>query len=230
MSAYKNLFLPDYILIGSNQIYYRIRKSARAKRLQMRIINNSLELIVPSRIPVEEGKRFLHTRREWINKNINLLSQKSKKYFLFGNEIIIEQTYDLFAKKHTFRKIDNMLFIEIPQDSSITKDDLFSVYRKNAAKKYLPRRAMMLSLRFGFEVKKVSVRKQKSRWGSCSSKGTISLNDRLLEHKEEVIDYVIIHEFCHLIHMNHSQKFWALVQKYCPDYKLLKKQLKNSGT
>jgi len=89
--------------------------------------------------------------------------------------------------------------------------------------------AKILSLKYGFEVKKVSVRKQKSRWGSCSSKGTISLNDRLIEHREEVIDYVIIHELSHLVHMNHSPKFWALVQKHCPNYKLLKRQLKIEG-
>jgi len=229
LSANKNLIQPDYILIDGNQIFYRMRKSRRAKRLQMRIVHRSLELIIPYKLSVEEGKRFLHSKREWISKNVNLLVKHSQKYFLFGSEIIIEQTYNLFAKKHSFRKKDNLLFIESPQGSPITKNDLFSVYRKHAAKNYLPQRAMILSLKYGFEVKKVSVRKQKSRWGSCSSKGTISLNDRLIEHREEVIDYVIIHELSHLVHMNHSPKFWALVQKHCPNYKLLKRQLKIEG-
>ncbi len=224
--ANKNLFQPDYIIIGGEQIFYTVRKSSRAKRLQMRIVNNSLELIIPTRVPIEEGKRFLHIRREWISKNLKYLIVQPKKYFLFGIKTIIEQSFNLFAKKHTFRKKENILFIESPQDSTITKDDLFSVYRKHAAKIYLPQRTLNLAGRFGFEVKRVTVRKQKSRWGSCSSKGTISLNDRLLEHNEKVIDYVIIHELCHLVYMNHSQKFWLLVEKYCPDYKQLKRQLK----
>ncbi|MBZ0198421.1 MAG: M48 family metallopeptidase [Ignavibacteriaceae bacterium] len=224
--ANKILIQPDYILLGEHKIFYTVRKSSRAKQLQMRIVNNSLELIIPHRVSVEEGKRFLHTRREWINKNINLLKKQEKKNSLFGNEINIEQSFNLFRKRHTFKKKDNTLFIESPQGSSLTVDDLFTVYRKHSAKIYLPQRTFLLARRLGLTVKRVSVRRQKSRWGSCSSKGTISLNDRLLEHKEAVIDYVIIHELCHLVHMNHSAKFWTLVEQYCPEYKMLKRQLK----
>ncbi len=76
------------------------------------------------------------------------------------------------------------------------------------------------------EFPKLRIRKMKTRWGVCSSKGIITLNSELLKYDLEIIDYVIIHELAHLIEPNHSKNFWAVVAKYCPDYKKLRKTLK----
>ncbi|MFA6252919.1 MAG: M48 family metallopeptidase [Patescibacteria group bacterium] len=75
--------------------------------------------------------------------------------------------------------------------------------------------------------KKISVRNQKSRWGSCSSKGNLNFNYRLCLLPSELADYIIVHELCHLQEMNHSQHFWLLVAQTQPNYRLLKKQLKS---
>ncbi len=71
----------------------------------------------------------------------------------------------------------------------------------------------------GLAVRRVTIRDQKSRWGSCSSKGTISLNWRLIQTPASVSEYVILHELAHLRHMNHSTRFWQEVEKLCPDYR-----------
>lgn len=73
--------------------------------------------------------------------------------------------------------------------------------------------------------RKLSFRNQKSRWGSCSSKGDISLNWKLACFRKEIQYYVIVHELCHLVHQNHSQEFWSLVERFCPDRKALSKEL-----
>ena len=78
-------------------------------------------------------------------------------------------------------------------------------------------------------ITRISIRAQKTRWGSCSSKGTLSFNWKLLLAPQEVIDYVVIHELCHLCEMNHSDRFWALVESIQPDYKLHRKWLKDNG-
>ena len=78
---------------------------------------------------------------------------------------------------------------------------------------------------YSSEIGKIGIRGQYTRWGSCSSKGNLSFNYTLLQFREEVIDYVIIHELCHLKEMNHSKRFWKLVGKLCPDYKNLRKEL-----
>jgi len=78
-----------------------------------------------------------------------------------------------------------------------------------------------LSLQIGVVPKKVLVKNQKRRWGSCSSRGTINLNYRVLLLPQCLRDYVIIHELCHLREMNHSSRYWRLVESHCPDYRLL---------
>ena len=72
----------------------------------------------------------------------------------------------------------------------------------------------------------ITVRDQRSRWGSCSSRGTLSFNYRLVFAPPRVLDYVVVHELCHLTHMDHSKNFWNYVKKYKPDFKEAKKVLK----
>jgi hypothetical protein len=75
-----------------------------------------------------------------------------------------------------------------------------------------------LSRATGLDYKKISIRSQKTRWGSCSTSGTISLNDQLMFVDRASAEYLIIHELCHRHHMNHSAKFWQLVETHCPNY------------
>lgn len=81
----------------------------------------------------------------------------------------------------------------------------------------------------GVKVRKVSVRKMKSRWGSCSKEGNISINLLFGHLPDDLLDYVIIHELCHIVHHNHSKSFWSLVASYLPDFKLRKSQLRRYG-
>ncbi len=96
---------------------------------------------------------------------------------------------------------------------------------KKRAEQELSTRLAELNTSYEFAYKNVSIRNQKTRWGSCSKKGTISLSYRLVLLPPEVRDYVLVHELCHLAHMNHSVRFWQLVARTIPNYKLLRKQL-----
>ncbi len=78
-------------------------------------------------------------------------------------------------------------------------------------------------------ITRVCVRAQKTRWGSCSSTGTLSFNWKLYLAPPEILDYVVVHELCHLSEMNHSKRFWALVESILPDYKSCEKWLKENG-
>ncbi len=75
----------------------------------------------------------------------------------------------------------------------------------------------------------VRIKDQRSRWGSCSGKGNLNFNWRILMAPEAVCDYVIIHELCHLVHMDHSERFWKLVESVCPDYRRCRAWLKEQG-
>ena len=90
---------------------------------------------------------------------------------------------------------------------------------RGLAKKELPRLANELAARFGLSFKRVSIRDQKTRWGSCSSTGAISLNWRIVLAPPETAEYIVVHELMHLKEMNHSSAFWGLVERACPRYK-----------
>lgn len=81
----------------------------------------------------------------------------------------------------------------------------------------------------GGEYTSITIRDQKTRWGSCSGRGTLSFNWRLILAPTEILDYVVVHELCHLTHMNHSKEFWGLVGSVIPDYKARRKWLKENG-
>lgn len=84
---------------------------------------------------------------------------------------------------------------------------------------HLMARLQVLSRETGLRCTRASIRRQKTRWGSCSQHGSISLNAKLLFVPRELVDYVLIHELCHLTELNHSRRFWALVERYCPDFR-----------
>jgi predicted metal-dependent hydrolase len=97
---------------------------------------------------------------------------------------------------------------------------------KHKAKLFLPERVKILADKMNLRYNKITIRSQKTRWGSCSTGKKLSLNYKLMKYRKEVVDYVIIHELSHLKEMNHSKNFWELVEDKCPDYKNLKKELK----
>ncbi len=98
------------------------------------------------------------------------------------------------------------------------------------AKDYFPKKAKDYAEQMGVTFERITIKKQKTRWGSCSSKGNLNFNCLLMELPESTRDYVIVHELSHRIHMNHSPAFWRTVKKYCPDYKKEERILKEQGS
>ena len=98
------------------------------------------------------------------------------------------------------------------------------------AAKELPVRVMEFARIHQLTVRRITVRNQKSRWGSCSRRATISLNWRLIQTPVHVQDYIILHELCHLRELNHSRRFWKEVESVCPDYEDAEIWLKKNGS
>lgn len=140
---------------------------------------------------------------------------------------------DVIAKKRT-----KIVFSGPISPEQRARDAKLKILKKRAAD-YLPRRLDYLARKYGFEYKLGKLGLRKTRWGSCTSNGVISLNIGLMQfipsdadisssvkQVSPVVDYVIIHELCHLRHLNHSKEFWAEVAKYDPKYKAHRKFLK----
>lgn len=97
------------------------------------------------------------------------------------------------------------------------------------ARVYFPPKVKEYAQRMGVTYGRITIRNQKTRWGSCSEAGNLNFNCLLMLLSEEVREYLIVHELCHRIHMDHSTAFWNEVAKYCPNYKELEKELKVQG-
>lgn len=100
---------------------------------------------------------------------------------------------------------------------------------RNAARAQLKARTAYYHTITGGNYTSITIRDQKTRWGSCSSRGTLSFNYRLIFAPPKVLDYVVVHELCHLTHMNHSKEFWNMVASVMPDYKICKNWLRDHG-
>ena len=114
-----------------------------------------------------------------------------------------------------------------PRQPVLTEEELRAL--ADAAAAALPERVAYFARQMGVSYGRITIRSQKTRWGSCSPKGNLNFNCLLMLAPPEVRDYVVIHELCHRKEMNHSAVFWTEVEKICPDYRVYRKWLKDNG-
>ena len=99
--------------------------------------------------------------------------------------------------------------------------------QKKTAQILVKQKIEQFNLIYNFKFNRISIKNQKTRWGSCSSKGNLNFNYKIIFLPEKIADYIVVHELCHLYEFNHSQKFWNLVAKTIPDYREIRKELKS---
>lgn len=147
-----------------------------------------------------------------------------------GQQLSLHLTTSLKKPQVTLLTAENRLWVNFYQPHPLVPVQLplLKWYRRRA-EEYIPQRAAYWSQQTGFSFNKLFIKDQSSRWGSCSSLQNLNFNWRLIMAPEEVIDYVIIHELCHLRQMNHSKDFWALVARHDPECQLHRKWLRDHG-
>ena len=216
-------------------IKYRVRTSQRAKRVSVRYsLRDGLEVVFPPGLRQPDPAALLHERSDWILSAVDRFSDAQSKLpqrqyregetFLFrGACYQLKLETDPSHRRIKVHLWDNVLRISLPESTPQDDGQLFrgaveSFYR-GQAKQYLPVRVSELADAHGFTYGKLRIKNQKTRWGSCSAKGNINLNLRLMMAPDSAIDYVIIHELCHLRELHHDAAFWALVESCCPDFR-----------
>ena len=143
--------------------------------------------------------------------------------YLASNESI----YTFVAKKSEWVKSHLAKRINEAAEEKFTREEIEALADK--ALSVIPPKVKAFAQKMGVSYGGITIRNQLTRWGSCSSKNNLNFNCLLMLVPEEVLDYVLIHELCHLKEMNHSKKFWAEVEKYMPNYKEPEKWLKENG-
>ena len=213
----------------------KIRKNKLARSVKLSVgVDGSLRASIPYYLPEFAVRRLVNGNRDEIRKM--LATHNAKNSYQDGD--LIGKTHTLFLRKFSGEEIKisnegNQILVQIPQELASENQLVQSEIRKTVskilrkqAKAYLPRRIDFLAEKYGFSFEKLRFSHTGTRWGSCSSSGTISLNIALMNLPHHLIDYVIIHELCHTRQMNHSSKFWQEVEKYCPDYKKYVQEIK----
>lgn len=218
------------ITANGESVSFNLRRSGKARRMRLQFTPLSgLELILPDFVELEEGIEFLRTKIDWIKKNcfnkVTGTHNAGSPRFL-GNEIKVYSEVKTDLKKVEFIESPGALKILICRDDKRAIGELYDIWLKKKAKQYIIERAIRFANLSGIRFNKISLRNQRTRWGSCSRKGNLSFNVKLMRLEPALIDYVIIHEFCHLRVPNHSLKFWDVVEAYEPNYKELRKKLK----
>ncbi len=225
-------------------IAFRILRRPRRRQITISLkTNGSAKILTWMGCSQREIQNFLIEKRQWIlsaKQNFGDLRQKYPKLLIqAGVQLPLLGRPHVVTIEHKKQKtvklkvLPNFFVLEVPtgiqniQEPRIQeklRQTLRTHYRKISVE-LLRRRTDFWTEKTGLRPTGLSFRGQKTRWGSCSPMGQISLNWKLICADPGVIDYVIIHELCHLAHMNHSPKFWNLVALHCPDWKDKKRWL-----
>lgn len=214
-----------------------IKRNANARYVRLRMNEDgTLVVTLPRFATLRHAEELIESSRGQIREWRKKYAKKSSTF----------NDGDKIGQSHVVRFVPStgattsvktrglIITVEYPQtlfhtDSKVQealKPHLEKALQKEA-RAYLPRRLKYLAETCGFSYARVRYGTQKGRWGSCSSRGTISLNVGLMLLDPELIDYVLVHELCHTKQMNHSARFWSLVESCIPDYKARRKILKS---
>ena len=210
----------------------------RARRYVLRLCpDGSARVTIPRRGSWAEGRRFANRNVRWLEKQ--LLRQANRpvkaREWTSGTEILfrgekVRLDLSVLPQRCEVRFADQVIPIHRLATCNLPlATNLRPVVEKHLwalATKELQVRVAELAREHQFVVRRVSVRNQRSRWGSCSRHGTISLNWRLIQTPPFVRDYIILHELAHLKEMNHSRRFWREVARLCPDFAQAERWLK----
>jgi predicted metal-dependent hydrolase len=221
----------DDTFIWKHGISVHLVRPPRLKRYLLKLQDDgSARLAIPRRGSRAEALRFLERSEAWLLRRHGQWRANSAArqpwqdgaIFLFRGEEVRLRVVEL-SSKMTLSFADQMISGVAPAADyrSVVQGHL-----RRLAERELPPRTRELAQLHNLTIKRVTVRAQKTRWGSCSARGTISLNWRLIQAPPFVLDYLIVHELMHLRQMNHSARYWKLVAEAFPDYRAAEAWLK----
>lgn len=227
---------------------YIILDNIKCKIIRERIkntyihIKNSNVIVTTSKYTSDETlKNLLFEKKSWIEKKLekqnslksNIKYQNGDIIYVLGKPYILNIIY--INSKRNYISLDgkklncnlNIIVKDFDEEERVNIiKKLIEKYYRFIAIQEVPAAMEDLQERTGLHPKECNIKKLKATWGICSSKKYISINLNLMAYSRKAIEYVCLHELCHLKHMNHSKEFWNLVEYYMPDYKLAKKELK----
>ncbi|MCX8129524.1 MAG: M48 family metallopeptidase [Clostridia bacterium] len=205
-------------------------------------VKNGVRVSAPHWVGRKQIEDIVNQKAEWIARKLEELSERQPAsirkeladdtdLLYLGRILYLKLVEDRNIKKSSLRTAGDMIIITLP--NGLGKEEYGERIRKIVVEWYRERamevlneRVQIFSPAMGVRASEIKIKQQKTRWGSCSSRGNINFNWKLVMFPLDIIDYVVVHELAHLKVLNHSKKFWEVVGSVMPDYKTREKQLR----
>lgn len=200
--------------------------------------SNGVVVTLPKGIAQKEAERFLFDHAQWVAEQLERISKQKKPSYLPDDVILWHGVPTQMQRveepgRKTRMKVEEFkgrLRIYLPAGTKVSTRQAIEVWMRQESKQEIEKKVFLQAERMHAKPKSISIRDQRTRWGSCSSRGTLSFNWRLVMTPPEIMEYVVIHELAHLFQPNHSKEFWAVVAKFSPDYKNARLWLRKNAT
>ena len=194
-----------------------------------------LIVTIPEHYKIELLPDFFNRNSHWITKHLSQILQNETQVSLSetgpANQVVFQgKVLHIIEHRNGYTgnqiviENDQLVFYRKASSTALTGDDVLKWLMAQAARS-IKEKVSVFSGLMNLEVKRICIRDQRTRWGSCSRLNNLNFNWRLIMAPESILDYVVIHELCHLLEMSHSQKFWKLVSQYCPQWREQRKWL-----
>lgn len=226
---------------------YTVRRSQRAKKTRIIVTTEKIEVVAPLRVSERNIHHFVKKQQEWvvsaiekIAKNRQAIKSLAPEKYIDGVSVPFKGEQKKIQLKYTASKKvivefdQQVITINLPEaDRKIDHQQLIRSalidWMKQQAVKEVTSIVDEYAEKYNLHPRFIRVKTQKSRWGSCGVRNDININWLLILTPPKVMEYVVIHEICHIRERNHSANFWLLVGKYCSDYKVHRLWLKKNG-
>ena len=242
--AGRTLVQQGEVWLDGRLLRYRVRRIPRRRHVHLQVGDDAvIEVRAPYRFSDEAARSAIHANAAWLNGALARAAQRrSERPALVDGAVLpfLDEQLELRlrdpmgtspvsgrrAAGRAWRQACR-LHVWCPDDNEQVLRSLLCDWYRRQARDHLEVRLRLLAPRLSVQPSSISIRAQKTRWGSCSSRGVISLNWRLMLVPGHLADYVLVHELCHLRHLDHSPAFWSLVASVLPEHRRLRAELRD---
>lgn len=225
--------------IAGRRVSYRVVRSTRARRLRVTVADGQVTVTLPSGVKLSEAEKVLQQHAAWLLKHLDARPRKNTPARTLPEDVILMRgepvRIEVVRESERLSRLrveekPGRLVVRVPQDARMPLRQLVTPWLKAQARGVIDDTVRHHAARMGVSYKSISIRDQRTRWGSCSSQGALSFNWRLIMAPPAVLEYVVIHELAHRKQQNHSKAFWQVVAQHYPEYQQARAWLRTNAS
>lgn len=220
---------------GSPPVRVAVRVSRKARRLRLQARSSGAVLVVPERIGAAPALAFLHARADWLRHHMARLAAVAprevpvNRFSLLGEPLVVVLNASVGRSRSGVLRLADHLYVRVPAADPRRGLAALEAWLREEARRRLEDLTLAWAPRIGVSVDRVRIAAQRTRWGSCSATGTISYSWRAALLPPDLAEYLVVHELAHRREMNHSARFWSVVEEHCPSYRDMRDRLRDLG-